>query len=119
MLTDFQDSQPFSDAYDISCNNFKEVMDYYCLSNLYINNDEVQRIEHIMRGQTANEHWQSYRLYRVTASNFYSAIVNSVEPSFKLKSMYYSSFYFVIRDHGKLYESHVLTIQSEDDSRRL
>ena len=85
-------------------------MDYYCLSNLYISNDEVKRIEHITRGQAANEHWQSYRLYRVTASNFYSAIVNSVEPSSKLKSLYYSSFSSASTDHGKFYESHVRSL---------
>ena len=113
MLTDFQESQPFSDAYDISCNNFKEMMDCYYLSNLCISNDEVQRIEHVTRGQAANEQWQSLRLYRITASNCYSPIVNSVEPSSKLKSMYYSSFSSAISDHGKFYESHVGSLYRE------
>ena len=40
MLTDFQDLRPFSDAYDISCNNLKEIMDYYCISNFYNKSDE-------------------------------------------------------------------------------
>ena len=106
-LTGSVDSQPFSDAYDISCNSFKEMMHYYCQSHLNISDEEIQNIEEITCGQAANEYWQSHRLYRITASNFYSAIANSVEPSSKIKSMFYLQFYSASTEHGKYYESHV------------
>ena len=106
-LTGSIDSQPFRDAYDISCNSFKEIVHYYYQSHLNISGEEIQNIEEITRGQAANEYWQSYRLYRITTSNFYLAIVYSVEPSSKIKSMFYSQFYSASTEHGKYYESRV------------
>ncbi len=44
-------------------------------------------------------HGNNNRLYRITTSNFYSAAVNTVEPSL--------SFSSTATQHGKLYESHV------------
>ena len=47
------------------------------------------------------------RKYRITASNFYSAAVNRVEPSSKLKSMFYSPFHSASTNHGNKFEGHV------------
>ena len=38
----------------------------------------------------SNEHWWSYRKERLTASKFYSAAVNTVEPSKKIQFMLYT-----------------------------
>ena len=43
----------------------------------------------------------------LTASNFYSAVVNSVEPSSKLNSMYYKTFLSSANRHCKKYEAYV------------
>ena len=47
------------------------------------------------------------RKYRITVSNVYSAAVNTVEPSSKLKSMFYSSFHSASTNHGNKFEGHV------------
>ena len=85
------DSSPFSDIYDISCNPFKEMMDIFC-DNFNLTKDEVDAIEKSTGGQSSNGEWKQQRKYRITASNFYSAAVNTVEPSSKLKSMFYATF---------------------------
>ena len=96
----------FNESYDISSPSFKEMMDIYC-ENLALSEEEIMGIEKATRGQSENENWMKHRLYRITASNFYSATVNSVEPSSKLKSMYYKSFSSAATSHGKKFESHV------------
>jgi len=45
-------------------------------------------------------------MYRLTASNFYSAATNRVELSSKLNSMFYSKFSLSVKD-GRHYEPHV------------
>ena len=96
----------FNESYDISSPSFKEMMNIYC-NNLALSAEEIIGIEQATRGQSENENWMKHRLYRITASNFYSAAVNSVEPSSKLKSMYYKSFSSAATSHGKKFESHV------------
>ena len=73
-----------------------------------ISDKEVSNIELIALIQPSRKSkWQSLRLYRITASNFYFTVANSVQPSSKLKVMYYSSFSSLITSHGKHFESHV------------
>ena len=38
----------------------------------------------------SSEHWWNYRKERLTASKFYSAAVNTVEPNKKINSMLYT-----------------------------
>ena len=42
-----------------------------------------------------------------TESNFYTATVNTVDPSSKLKAMYYKSFSSSSSSHGQQFEGHV------------
>ena len=102
----FESHCAFSDFYDISTSSFKEMMDIYC-QNLSVTLEEVCAIEQSTYGQCHSEKWMEERKYRITASNFYSAAVNTVEPSSKLKSMFYSSFHSASTNHGNKYEGHV------------
>ena len=104
---------PFSDSYDISCTNFKVMMDFYAQDNMILSQTVIQNIESATRGQSSNDCWKQHRLYRITASNFYFAAVNKVEPSSKLKSMFYSSFSSTSTRHGQLNESHVRSLYLE------
>ena len=106
-------SMAFSDDYDISCSNFKDMMDYHTKNNMYLPSTAILDIEKETRGQSSNSSWKQHRLYRITASNFYSAAVTTVEPSSKLNSMFYSSFSSVRTRHGKAYESHVRSLYLE------
>ena len=92
--------------FDISCDSVKEMMDIYC-DRLTITREEVVSIERETLGQSSNAEWMKHRQYRITASNFYSVIVNTVEPSAKLRHMNYSSFRSVSTDHGNKFEGHV------------
>eukprot|EP00795_Rhopilema_esculentum_P003536 gene3536-2021_t len=105
-LLELSDSSPFSDIYDISCNPFKEMMDIFC-DNFNLTKYEVDAIEKSTGGQSSNEEWKQQRKYRITASNFYSAAVNTVEPSSKLQSMFYATFTSASTNHGNRFESHV------------
>ena len=105
-LLELSDSSPFRDIYDISCNPFKEMMDIFC-DNFNLTKDEVDAIEKSTGGQSSNEEWKQQRKYRITASNFYSAAVNTVEPSSKLKSMFYATFTSASTNHRNRFESHV------------
>ena len=88
---DISHQQPcaFNEHYNISKHCFKEMMDVYA-SNVSIAFEEISKIEKSTRGQSASNKWFELRKYKITASNVYSAIVNFVEPSAKLKSMYYN-----------------------------
>ena len=114
-----QDSIPFNDFYDISCQNFKEMMDIYCQNNSSLSEEEILSIERMTIGQSLSQNWIEERMYRITASRFYSATVNSVEPSSKLKTFFYSSFSSPALEHGKKSESknlkskNVLTASSD------
>ena len=96
----------FSDCYDISRSEFKNMMDTYA-SSLSISSDTIYDIEKSTRGQSSSAEWFDQIKYKITASNFYVACRNTVEPSSKLKSMFYTSF---TTNHGKLYEEHVLQL---------
>ena len=98
------ESIAFNEYYDISSSLFKEMMDIYC-QNLTLTQDEITLIETTTRGQASNDNWKKHRMYRITASNFYSAAVNSVEPSRKLNAMYYKSFTSTAVSHGQKYEA--------------
>ena len=97
----------FNDFYDISDIKFKEMMDV-CEKSLKISEFEISEIERSTRGQHVSSEWFKHRMYRLTASNFYSACVNKVEPSNKLKNMFYNHFENASTQHGMLYEKHAV-----------
>ena len=99
----------FSDCYDISRSEFKNMMDTYA-SSLSISSDTIYDIEKSTRGQSSSAKWFDQRKYKITASNFYVACRSTVKPSSKLKSMFYTSFTTSATYHGKLYEEHVLQL---------
>lgn len=99
----------FNDHYDISKVQFKRMMDYYAAS-LSINQAKINAVEKRTRGQSSSVEWYHHRKYKITASNVYIACRNTVEPSCKLKSMFYSSFSTYATKHGSLYEDHVLQL---------
>ena len=80
------------------------MMDIYC-QNLTLTEGEITLIQKSTRGQASNDDWKKHRMYRITASNFYSAAVNSVETSRKLNAMYYKSFTSAAVSHGQKYEA--------------
>eukprot|EP00795_Rhopilema_esculentum_P005752 gene5752-11022_t len=112
-----EDSVPFNNFYDISCPGFKEMMEYFCSTKSNLGEKEIKEIEESIRGQASNEAWKFHRMYRITASNFYTAAVNSVEPSRKLHSMYYSSFSSASTQHGKTFESHIRSLYLQQLSK--
>ena len=77
----------FNDCY-ISSPNFKELIDVYFNSMNSMTQKETDLIKNLTVGQSSNENWLKYRMYRLTASNFYSAATNRVELSSKLNSMF-------------------------------
>ena len=85
-------------------------MDFHAKENMTVGPSTISRIESATRGQSSNDCWKQHRPYRITASNFYSAAVNTVEPSSKLKSMFYSSFSSASTRHGQFHESHVRSL---------
>ena len=99
-----EDSVPFNNFYDISCPGFKEMMEYFCSTKSNLGEKEIKEIEEFTRGQASNETLKFHQMYRITASNFYTAAVNSVELSRKLHSIYYSSFSSASTHHGKTFE---------------
>ena len=109
-----EESMTFNDCYDISSPNFKEMIGVYFKSMHSMTQEEIDLIQHLTVSQSSNENWLKYRL---TASNFYSAAVNRVEPSSKLNSMFYSKFYSLSVEHGRHYEPHVrnLYLQAKDE----
>ena len=83
------------------------MIDVYFKSMHSMTQEEIDLIQNLTVGQSSNENWLKYRIYRLTASNFYSAAVNRVEPSSKLNSMFYSKFCSLSVEHGRHYEPHV------------
>eukprot|EP00794_Sanderia_malayensis_P016367 gene16367-biopygen12059 len=96
----------FNECYDISKPVFKEMMDIYS-RKLSVSSQDISHIEKMTRRQSLNSSWMKHRLYRLTASNFYTAAVNTVEPSSKINSMFYTSFTTAATNHGKKFEGHV------------
>ena len=70
----------FNEFYDISQACFKEMVDIY-VDSMSITFAEISEVEKNTRGQISSEHWWNYGKERLTASKFYSAEVNTVEPS--------------------------------------
>ena len=68
--------------------------------------EEIDLIQNFTVGQSSNENWLKYRMYRLTASHFYSAAAKGVEPS-KLNSMFYAKFSSLSVEHGRHYEPRV------------
>ena len=83
------------------------MIDLYFKSMHSMTQEEIDLIQHLTVGQSSNENWLKYRMYTLTASNFYSAAVNRVGPSSKLNSMFYSKFSFASVEHGRYYEPYV------------
>ena len=92
-------SSPFNDLYNISTKQFKEMMVTYS-KNKFMSTKEIIKIEKETRGQAFSNKWQSYRKNFLTASNFYAAAATKVEPSNKIKNMYYSNFTSKSTSHG-------------------
>ena len=101
------ETQSFNDFYDISSVKFKSMIDCYS-AKVSITCDKILEIELETRGQSSSKAWFDHRKHRITSSNFYSAARNTVEPSNKLKSMYYTSFTTTSTRHGIQNENHVL-----------
>ena len=101
-----EESMAFNDCYDISSPNFKEIIDVYFNSMNSMTQEETDLIQNLTVGQSSNENWLKYGMYRLTASNFYSAATNRVELSSKLNSMFNSKFSLSVKD-GRHYEPHV------------
>ena len=55
-------SMAFSDDYDISCSNFKDMMDYHAKSNMHVPSTAVLDIEKATRGQSLNHSWLHFNL---------------------------------------------------------
>ena len=72
----------FNEHYNISKHCFKEMIVVHA-SNVSITFEEISKIEKATRGQSASNKWFELRKYKITSSNVYSAIVNTVEPSAK------------------------------------
>ena len=98
---------PFNEFYDISQACFKEMVDIY-VDSMSITFAEISEIEKNTRGQMSSEHWWNYRKERLTASKFYSAAVNTVEPSKKINSMLYTKLSTPGMCHGISHETEAL-----------
>ena len=70
----------FNEFYDISSKVFKNMMDI-CARLKTITPIEVRNIERSTKGQSSSHAWHHHRKYKITASNFYNAARNKVEPS--------------------------------------
>ena len=53
--------------------------------NISLTDEEMKHTEYSTRGQKSSNLWWEYRKEKFTASNFYIAVVNKVEPSKKIK----------------------------------
>ena len=55
-------SMAFSDDYDMSCSNFKDILDYHAKSNMHLPSTAVLDIEKATRGQSLNHSWLHFNL---------------------------------------------------------
>ena len=99
---------PFNEFYDISQDSFKDVVDKYVV-NISLTDKVIKHIEYFTRAQQPSYLSWEYRKEKLTASNFYIAAVNKVEPSKKIKSWFYSSFKTSSMKRGIANESVALT----------
>ena len=70
-----------------------------------VSKSEVSEIEKCTRGQASSQRWLDHRKERLTAEKFYTAAVNTVEPS---KRILYSKLNLNSTRHGIQYESEAL-----------
>ena len=77
---------PFNKFYNISQDGFKDMVDKYVV-NISLTNEEIKHIEYSTRGQQFSNLWGQCRKEKLTASNFYIAAVNKVEPSKKKQTL--------------------------------
>ena len=101
-------SLPLNEFYIISQDTFKDMVDKYVV-NISLTDEEIRHIEYSTRDQQSSNLWWEYRKEKLTASNFYIAAVNKVEPSKKIKSLFFSSVKTSSRKHGIANESVALT----------
>ena len=97
-------SMPFNEIYDISQDSFKDMVHKYVV-NISLSDEEIKHIEYSTRGQQSSNLWWEYRKF----FNFYIAAVNKVEPSKKIKSLFYPSVKASSMKHGIANESVALT----------
>jgi len=102
-----EESMAFNGCYDISSPNCKEMIDVTFNSMNSMPQEETDLIQNFTVGQSSNENWLKYRMYGLTASNFYSAAANRVGPSSKVNSMFYSNFSSLSVERGRHYEPRV------------
>ena len=85
-------------------------MDIYYKNNSSLSEEDILSTERMNIGQSLSQNWSEQRMYRITASTFYSATVIFVEQSSKLKSFFYSPFSSPALEHGKKSESFVRSL---------
>ena len=73
--------------------------------NISLSDQEIKHIEYSARGQQSSNSWWEYWKEKLTASNFYITAVSKVEPSKKIKSLFYSSVKTFLIKHGIANES--------------
>lgn len=79
---------PFNDFYNISTMKFMSMIDIYFEKT---DDNEIDTIERMTRGQSTNKSWRDLKRIKLTASNFKSAAVRISEPDKLLKRMMYIS----------------------------
>ncbi|KXJ09599.1 hypothetical protein AC249_AIPGENE9449 [Exaiptasia diaphana] len=110
----------FNDLYDISSNEFKDIIDHYFNSHYSnIPANEVENIEKATRGQQKNSVWHNKRKEILTASNFGMICKNKVEPSKKLKAILYSNFTTEATVYGQENESKAVELYLKQEKERL
>ena len=77
--------------------------------SISITDEEIKHIEYSTRGQQSSNLWWEYGKEKLTASNFYIAAVNKVEPSKNIKSSFYSSVKTSSMNYGIANENIALT----------
>ena len=73
--------------------------------NISLSDQEIKHIEYSARGQQSFNSWWEYWKEKLTASNFYITAVSKVEPSKKIKSLFYSSVKTFLIKHDIAHES--------------
>ena len=86
-----------NEFYIISQDTFKDMVDKYVV-NISLTDEEIRHIEYSTRDQQSSNLWWEYRKEKLTASNFYIAAVNKVEPSKKIKSLFFSSVKTIFKE---------------------
>ena len=96
---------PSNEFHDILQDSFKNKVDKY----VSLTNEEIKHIEYSTRDQQSSNLWWVYRKEKLTPSNIYITAINKVEPSKKIKSLFYSSVKTSSMKHRTANESVALT----------